>query len=35
MTVTEVWDTREQWERWYTTSVKPHLPADAPQPTVT
>ncbi len=35
VTVTEIWDTREQWELWYTTSVKPHLPTDAPEPTVT
>ncbi len=35
VTVTEVWDTREQWKHWYTTSVKPHLPNDAPEPTVT
>lgn len=35
LTVTEVWETREQWERWYTESVKPHLPADSPEPTVT
>jgi hypothetical protein len=35
LTVSEVWETREQWERWYTESVKPHLPPDAPEPTVT
>ncbi len=35
VTVTEVWTTHEQWERWYTTSVKSHLPDDAPEPTVT
>ena len=35
VTVTEVWETREQWESWYSTSVKPHLPPNAPSPTVT
>jgi len=35
VTVTEVWMTREQWERWFSASVRPHLPADAPEPTVT
>jgi heme-degrading monooxygenase HmoA len=35
VTVTEVWETREQWECWFNASVKPHLPADAPEPTVT
>ena len=35
VTVTEVWETREQWERWFNASVRPHLPADAPEPTVT
>jgi heme-degrading monooxygenase HmoA len=33
--VTEVWETRELWERWQTASVKPHLPPDAPEPTIT
>ena len=35
VTVTEVWETREQWERWFNATVRPHLPADAPEPTVT
>lgn len=35
VTVTEFWQTREQWERWFNASVRPHLPADAPEPTVT
>ena len=35
VTVTEVWETREQWQRWFDTSVRPHLPPDAPEPTVT
>ena len=35
VTVTEIWETREQWERWFNASVRPHLPADAPEPTVT
>ena len=35
ITVTEVWESREQWEQWYTASVKPHLPPDAPAPIVT
>ncbi len=35
VTVTELWETREQWERWHTASVKPHLPHDAPEPIVT
>ncbi len=34
-TVTEVWESREQWENWFDHSVKPHLPAGAPLPTVT
>jgi heme-degrading monooxygenase HmoA len=33
--VTEVWETREQWQRWFDTSVRPHLPPNAPEPTVT
>jgi heme-degrading monooxygenase HmoA len=35
VTVTEVWETREQWQRWCNASVRPHGPADAPEPTVT
>jgi len=35
MTATEVWETREQWECWFDGSVRPHLPADSPEPTVT
>jgi heme-degrading monooxygenase HmoA len=35
VTVTEVWETREQWEDWYDTSVRPHLPPGTPEPTVT
>ena len=35
VTVTEIWETREHWERWHTASVKPHLPPDAPEPTIT
>jgi heme-degrading monooxygenase HmoA len=35
VTVTEVWETREQWEHWHTAAVKPHLPPDAPEPIVT
>ncbi len=35
VTVTELWETREQWERWHAASVKPHLPPDAPEPIVT
>ncbi len=35
LTVTEVWETREQWERWFDASVRPSLPAGAPEPTVT
>lgn len=35
VTVTEVWDSREQWQQWYETAVRPHLPAHAQQPTVT
>ena len=33
VTVTEVWETREQWGRWINASVRPHLLADAPEPT--
>jgi heme-degrading monooxygenase HmoA len=32
MAVTEVWETREQWQSWFDTSVRPHMPADAPEP---
>ena len=35
VTVAEVWATREQWERWFNASVRPHLPVDAPAPAVT
>jgi heme-degrading monooxygenase HmoA len=35
VTVTEVWKTRDHWERWHAASVKPHLPPDAPEPAVT
>jgi heme-degrading monooxygenase HmoA len=35
VTVTEVWETREQWQQWFDTSVRPHLPPGAPEPTVT
>jgi hypothetical protein len=35
VTVTEVWEARKQWERWFNASVRPHLLADAPEPTVT
>lgn len=34
LTVTEVWETREQWERWFDSSVRPHLPPGAHAPTV-
>jgi heme-degrading monooxygenase HmoA len=34
ITVTEVWETREQWRAWFDTSVRPHLPADAAEPEV-
>jgi heme-degrading monooxygenase HmoA len=35
VTVTEVWETRDQRELWYATSVMPHLSSDAPPPAVT
>ena len=35
VTVTEVWESREQWENWFNNSVKPHLPPGTPPPTVT
>lgn len=35
ITVTELWDSREQWERWYAATVKPHLPPDLPGPAIT
>lgn len=35
LTVTEVWESREQWEDYYTTTVRPNLPPDTPQPTTT
>jgi heme-degrading monooxygenase HmoA len=35
VTVTEVWESREHWERWFNTAIRPHLPDDAPEPTVT
>lgn len=34
VTVTELWETREQWQQWFDTSVRPHLPPGAPEPTV-
>jgi heme-degrading monooxygenase HmoA len=34
VTVTEVWESREQWRQWFDVSVKPHLPPNAPEPTV-
>jgi heme-degrading monooxygenase HmoA len=34
MTVTEIWETREQWSAWFDASVRPHLPSDAPDPEV-
>jgi heme-degrading monooxygenase HmoA len=34
VTVTEVWETREQWQQWFDVSVRPHLPPGAPEPTV-
>ncbi len=34
VTVTELWETREQWQQWFDTSVRPHLPPGTPQPTV-
>ncbi|MCW3049524.1 MAG: hypothetical protein JWO74_3808 [Solirubrobacterales bacterium] len=34
VTVTEVWDTREQRRHWFDTSVRPHLPPGAPEPIV-
>jgi heme-degrading monooxygenase HmoA len=35
ITVTEVWETREQWQQWFDHSVRPHLPPNAPDPTIT
>ena len=32
VTVTEVWETSEHWQRWYDANVKPHLPEGAPDP---
>jgi heme-degrading monooxygenase HmoA len=34
MTVTEIWESREQWSAWFDTSVRPHLPPGAPDPEV-
>jgi heme-degrading monooxygenase HmoA len=34
VTVTEVWESREQWQQWFDASVRPHLPAGAAEPTV-
>jgi heme-degrading monooxygenase HmoA len=34
ITVTEVWETREQWRAWFDTSLPPHLPAHAADPAV-
>ena len=33
--VTEVWESRQQWESWFTSFVQPHLPPELPPPTVT
>ena len=34
VTVTELWETREQWQQWFDTLVRPHLPPGTPEPTV-
>lgn len=34
VTVTELWETREQWQQWFDTSVRPHLPPGTPEPTI-
>jgi heme-degrading monooxygenase HmoA len=35
ITVTEVWETHEQWQQWFDRSVRPHLPLNTPEPTIT
>lgn len=34
MTVTELWSSEADWRRWFDASVRPHLPAGAPDPEV-
>jgi heme-degrading monooxygenase HmoA len=34
VTVSEVWESREQWTAWYEQAVKPHLPPGGGEPTV-
>lgn len=34
VTVVETWQAREDWQRFFDDSVKPHLPPDLPPPTV-
>jgi len=34
VTVTELWETREQRQQWFDTLVRPHLPPGTPEPTV-
>ena len=34
VTVTEVWESEEDWRRWFDTAVRPHLPEGAPDPQV-
>ncbi len=35
VTVTELWETREQWQTYFDEHVKPHLPPDLPEPSFT
>jgi heme-degrading monooxygenase HmoA len=35
LTVTELWESRAQWQKWFDASVRPHLPPDAAEPTIT
>lgn len=35
VTVTEVWESREQWRAWFDAAVRPHLPPGASEPVVT
>lgn len=34
VTVTEVWEQRDDWQRFFDERVKPHLPPGLPAPTV-
>ena len=34
VTVTEIWESKDQWAAWFDASVRPHLPPGVPEPTI-